>query len=203
MIGCSPGNDSSNSNQNATSYESTKKMVTDILKSEDGQKAIVDMIADDSTQKLYVIHDDTVKTAVEETLTADEGKDFWSRMFSDQEFVKSFSETIMEQQEDIFKRLMADSEYQKKMLELFGNPEFSKLVQAQLKSQQFKGHLEESIQETIESPLFQAQITEIIVKHAKEIAGGKEGEESPKPESGESGSGGSGGGDSADSESSD
>ena len=174
MIGCSPGNNSSNNNQENNNYESTKKMVTDILKTEDGKKAIIDVLAEDSTQKIYVIHDETVKVAIEEALTSEKGKEFWSQMFGDQEFVKEFSESMMDQQEDVFKRLMGDSTYQEKLFELFENPEFGQLVQSQLKSQQFKSYLEESIQETLESPLFQAKVSEIIVQHAKDIAGEKD-----------------------------
>src|SRR5690625_3014892 len=90
-------------------------------------------------------------------------------MFSDHEFVKKFTEAMVDQQEDIFKRLMADSSYQEQMLELFSNPEYAQLIQSQLKSQQFKGHLEESIQETLESPLFKATVSEIIIQHAKKL----------------------------------
>ena len=175
LIGCN-----TNSNQSQSpDYETTKKMVTDIMKSEDGKKAIIEVIAEDSAQQLYVIQDDTVKTAIEEALTSEQGKEFWSKMFADHEFVKAFSEAMIHQQEDVFKRLMADASYQEKMLELFSNPEFGQIVQSQLKSQQFKGHLEESIQQTLESPLFQATVAKIVVQHAKKIVS----EDSGKSES--------------------
>lgn len=178
IIGCSPGNDQSNNNQE-NDYEATKKMVTDILKSEEGKTAIIEVIADDSAQQIYVINDDTVKTAIEEALTSEKGKTFWSQMFSDQDFVKEFSDAMIDQQEDVFKRLMSDAGYQEKMLEFFANPEFEQQIQELLKSQKFKGHLEESIQETLESPLFQAKVSEIIVQHAKKIVGedGEEGQD--------------------------
>ena len=172
--GCSPDNQQSQ-NQNFD-YETTKKMVLDLLKSEEGAQTITDVIANEQTQETYVIHDDTVKTAVTENLTSDKGKEFWSKMFSDHEFVKKFTEAMVDQQEDIFKRLMADSSYQEQMLELFSNPEYAQLIQSQLKSQQFKGHLEESIQETLESPLFKATVSEIIIQHAKKIVSEDSGE---------------------------
>lgn len=182
---------SGNSNQSQSpDYEATKKMVTDLMKSEDVKKAIVEIIAEDSAQQLYVIHDDTVRTAIEEALTSEKGKEFWTKMFTDHEFVKTFSEAMISQQEDVFKRLMADSAYQEKMLELFENPDFGKLIQSQLKNQQFKSHLEESIQQTLESPLFQATVAEIVVQHAKKIvaeeSGGSEGESGQGSESSES-----------------
>ena len=184
---------SGNSNQSQSpDYEATKKMVTDLMKSEDVKKAIVEIIAEDSAQQLYVIHDDTVRTAIEEALTSEKGKEFWTKMFTDHEFVKTFSEAMISQQEDVFKRLMADSAYQAKMLELFENPDFGKLIQSQLKNQQFKSHLEESIQQTLESPLFQATVAEIVVQHAKKIVGeessGSEGESGQGSENDDSGS---------------
>ena len=129
LIGCSPNSNQSQSQ--SPDYETTKKMVLDILKSEAGTKTITDVIADDGTQQTYVIHDETVKTAVTENLTSEQGKEFWSKMFSDHEFVKEFSEAMIDQQEEIFKRLMADSSYQEQMIELFSNPEFTQLVQKQ------------------------------------------------------------------------
>ena len=87
---------------------------------------------------------------------------------------------------------MADSSYQEKMLELFANPEFGEMIQTQLKNQQFKGHLEEGIQQTLESPLFQATVAEIVVQHAKKIVGeessGSEGESGQGSENDDSGS---------------
>lgn len=181
---------SGNSNQSQSpDYEATKKMVTDLMKSEDGKKAIVEVIAEDSAQQLYVIQDDTVKTAIEEALTSEKGKEFWTKMFTDHEFVKAFSEAMISQQEDVFKRLMADSSYQEKMLELFANPEFGEMIQTQLKNQQFKGHLEESIQQTLESPLFQATVAEIVVQHAKKIVGEEGGGESGQESEGSESSG--------------
>src|SRR5690625_2406141 len=151
--GCSPDNQQSQ-NQNFD-YETTKKMVLDLLKSEEGAQTITDVIANEQTQETYVIHDDTVKTAVTENLTSDKGKEFWPKMFSDHEFVTKLTE---------------------QMVELFSNPEYAQLIQSQLKSQQFKGHLEESIQETLESPLFKATVSEIIIQHAKKIVSEDSGE---------------------------
>jgi len=168
LTACS-GNDESANKED--SYETTKKMVTDILKTDDGKQSIIDVLSDEEAQKMYVIEDKIVKQSVEDALTSDKGKDFWTKMFSDPEFVKSFSEAMMEQQADVFKRLMADSTYQEKMLELLANPEMEEQLLTVLKGQQFKVHLEKTIQETFESPLFQAKIAEILVSQADKLIG--------------------------------
>ncbi|MBM7542745.1 spore germination lipoprotein GerD [Amphibacillus cookii] len=180
LMGCSPNNNSSNQEAN---YETTKKMVTDILKSDEGKESIVEVIADESTQQIYVIHDQIVQSAIEEALTSEEGQEFWSNMFSDQEFVKEFSDAMISQQEDVFKRLMSDASFQEKMLELLANPEIDEQMLGLMKSQQFKSHLEESIQETLESPLFQAKVSEIVVDHAKKIMEAKDEQASEDQES--------------------
>ncbi|SEO74036.1 spore germination protein D [Amphibacillus marinus] len=162
-------NNSSSGNGQEGNYDSTKKMVTDILKSEDGKKAIVEVLGDESTQQMYVINDQLVRQAVEQSLTAEEGKGFWSNMFTDTEFVTAFSEAMIAQHEDVLTRLMSDSAYQEKMLELFNNPEVHDQIRGQLKSQQFKTHLEETIQETLASPLFEAKVSEIIIRNAQTL----------------------------------
>ena len=70
-----------------------------------------------------------------------------------------------------------------------------------MKSQQFREHLEETIQQTFESPLFQSKIQDILLKAAskkeKKETGGdsqSEGESGSGGEGGQSGGGSEGGG---------
>lgn len=167
LLGCTSPNGGSNGQEN--NYETTKKMVTDILKTDEGKQTIAEILADEETQQAYVIHDQVVKSTLEEVLTSEQGKTFWSKMFSDQEFVKEFAEAMSTQHEEVFKRLMGDATFQGKMLELLANPEVDAQIISLLKSQQFKVELENNIKEILESPLFKAQVAEILVKNAKEI----------------------------------
>ncbi|WP_186576135.1 spore germination lipoprotein GerD [Aquibacillus kalidii] len=171
-------------------YDSVKKMVTDILKTDEGKKAITDVLTDDEMQKTFVLESKLVKDSVAEALTGDKGKEYWKKMFDDPKFVESFGKTLQKQQEDVIKGLMSDSEYQKKMLELLENPEMEDQMLSVLKGQKFREHLEKTIQETLDSPMFKAQMTEIILNAAKEMQSteGSGGEA-------ESGGGGESGGD--------
>nr|WP_153738470.1 spore germination lipoprotein GerD [Aquibacillus halophilus] len=174
------GNGGTNGEQ--ANYDETKKMVTDILKTDEGKKAITDVLADEEMQKTFVIESKTVEESVSKTLTSEEGKEFWKKMFEDPKFVESFAKTIQTQQEDVIKGLMSDSEYQKKMLELFQNPEMEEQMLTVITSQKFREHLEKTIQETMDSPLFKAKMTDIILKAAEEMkpageSGGGGGEE--------------------------
>lgn len=181
-----------NQGQEQTDYEKTKKMVVDILQTEDGKKAMGEMLKDEKLKEELVIQSDVVKSSINETLVSDKGKEMWKSLFEDPSFVKGYTEAIQDEQTKWLKDLMNDAEYQGKILELLQNPEISALILSTLKSQQFRSHLEETIQQTLETPLFQAKIQEILLKAAEEQA--KQGGGGGGGESGGSGGGGEGGG---------
>jgi len=60
-------------------YEETKKMVVDILKTDDGKKALQEVLKDESMKNEIIMNDDTVKKAIESTLTSDKEKSFGRR----------------------------------------------------------------------------------------------------------------------------
>src|SRR5690625_1718876 len=90
----------------------------------------------------------------------------WKKLFEDPEFAKTFSESLAEEQKKLFKALMNDASFQKQMIELLQNPQISQQTLTIMKSQQFREHLEETIQQTLESPLFQVKMEEILLKAA-------------------------------------
>ncbi|GGN62226.1 spore germination lipoprotein GerD [Oceanobacillus indicireducens] len=151
-------------------YEQTKKMVVDILQTEDGKKALTELFQDEKVKQELTIQSDEVKSAINEVLVSDKGKEMWQSLFKDPSFVKGYTEAIQKEQTKWMKNLMNDAEYQKQVLELLQNPEVTALILATLKSQQFRAHLEETIQQTLETPLFQARIQEILLKAAEEQA---------------------------------
>ncbi|MFD1039117.1 spore germination lipoprotein GerD [Virgibacillus byunsanensis] len=177
-------------------YDTTKKMVVDILQTEEGKKALKEILADEKLKQELVINSDVVKESVNSVLVSEKGKEMWKKMFEDPEFVKTYAESMSDEQKKLMKDLLKDSEYQKQMLELLQNPEITDQMLSVLKGQQFRAHLEETIQQTLESPLFQAKIQEILLKAAEKQGGGggQQGGGSGEGESGGGDSGGSGGG---------
>lgn len=178
-----------------TDYDTTKKMVVDILQTEDGKKALKELMTDEEMKKELIIESDIVKNAIDQVLTSEKGKEMWSKLFEDPTFLEKFATSMSEEQKKLMKSLMNDSEFQKQMLELLQDPEMNKQMLSLMKSQEFRAHLEETIQETLETPLFQAKITEILLKAAE-----KQSQEQSDSE-GEKGEGGgeSGGNDESDS----
>ncbi|WP_026907653.1 spore germination lipoprotein GerD [Paucisalibacillus globulus] len=181
-----------------TDYDATKKMVVDILQTEDGKKALGEILADEKMQQKLVIESTTVKQAIDETLTSEKGAEMWKKLFEDPKFVETFYKSVEEDQKKLMKSLMNDSEYQKQMMDLLKNPEMEEATIQSLKSQQFRAHLEETIQQTLESPLFQAKMQEILLKAAEEQSKGQSNGGDSKGQGGGGGGqgGGSGGGES-------
>ncbi|KGP70936.1 spore germination lipoprotein GerD [Pontibacillus yanchengensis] len=198
------GNSSSGGEQ--PQYETTKKMVVDILKTDDGKKAITEVLNDDKMKQQVVLESDVVKKSIEETITSDKGKKFWTKLFENPQFSKTFAQSMTEEQKKLTKDLMSDSEYQKSMLEILQNPEITNQMLTVMKSQQFRAHLEKTIEETMNTPMFKAKMSEIVLKAAEEMkssSGGEKsegegegqgGDQQSKSGEGSSGAGGSQGG---------
>ncbi|MFD2627655.1 spore germination lipoprotein GerD [Oceanobacillus kapialis] len=194
ITGCSGGNASGEEGD----YEATKKMVVDILQTEDGKKALGEIMADEKMKQELVIQSDVVKKSINEALVSEKGAEMWSTLFKDPKFVEGYAKSMEEEQKKLMKSLMNDSDYQKQMLELMQNPEITEQMLSTLKGQQFRSHLEETIQQTLETPTFQAKMQDILLKAAEKQGSGQQqqGGEQSQQESGGGGGGGdqSGGG---------
>lgn len=150
-------------------YETTKKMVVDILKTDEGKKAMTQVLTDDKMKQQIVLDSEVVKKALEETVASEKGKKFWKELFSNPQFTQTFAKSMTEQQKKVMKELMNDSQFQKSMLELMKNPEMEKQMTSVMTSQQFREHLEKTIQETMNTPMFKAKMSEIVLKAAEEM----------------------------------
>ncbi|WP_100012736.1 spore germination lipoprotein GerD [Lentibacillus sediminis] len=190
MSACAGGNAAQGSE---AEYDTTKKMVVDILQTEEGKKAIQDIITNGQLKQELVMESDTVKQAINETLTSDKGTEMWTKLFEDPKFVEGFAKSMSEEQKKLMKDLMKDSEYQQQMIDLLKDPQMTEQLVSVLKSQEFRSHLEETIQQTLETPTFQAKIQEILLKAAEKQGSGQGGGGQQGGGSG-SGSGGGGGG---------
>lgn len=187
FTGCS-GNETSGGELD---YEQTKKMVVDILKTDDGKKALQEVMSDDGMKQKLVMDQKIVTDTIEKTLTSEKGTDFWQKSFEDPKFAESIAKSMKKENEKLLKDLMKDPEYRGMMIEILKDPELEKELTNVLKSKEYREHLQTVISETFESPLFKVKIQSILIKAAEEIkTTGKSGE-------GDKG-GGEGGGDSGD-----
>ncbi|MDX8047316.1 spore germination lipoprotein GerD [Gracilibacillus sp. S3-1-1] len=182
IAGCG-GEGGAAANKEQEGYEGTKKMVADILKTDDGKKAITEVLTSEDMKQTYVIESKAMKEAVQEALTSEKGKEFWEKMFNDPKFVESFAMSLQDKQEDVTKNLMSDSTYQEKLMEVLSNPEMEQQTMTLLTSQEFRSHLEKVMEETFQSPMFQAKIADLLLQAAKEMKPSSSGEESNSQQS--------------------
>jgi spore germination protein D len=151
-------------------YDETKKMVVDILKTDDGKKAIEDVMSNDGMKEKLVMDQTVVANTIEQTLTSEKATEFWKKTFSDTKFAKSVAKNMRSENEKLLKDLMNDPEYRGMMIEVFKEPEIQKEMADAVKSKEYREHLQTVITETLDSPLFKAKIEELLLKAAEDAA---------------------------------
>jgi len=154
-------------------YEQTKKMVVDILKTDEGKKAIQEVMSDEKIKQELIMDQAVVKQTIEQTLVSTKGEDFWKKMLSDPKFAESFAKSMKTEHERLLKDLMKDPEYQGMVIDILKNPEVEKSMITVMKSRDFRGHLQTVMTETFSSPLYQARIQGLLIKAAEEMQKGK------------------------------
>ncbi|MED4018123.1 spore germination lipoprotein GerD [Sutcliffiella cohnii] len=192
MVGCAPNDQGGGQ----ADYDQTKKMVVDILKTDEGKKAIQEVLQDEELKQELVLDQQIVSQSIEQTLTSENGAKFWTKIFQDPKFAESFSKSMEKEHEQLIKDLMKDPEYQGLMMQILQDPEMQQQYIKIMSSKEMRSHLQQVITETFESPLFKAKIQEILLKGAEEMQGGQQGQggEQQQGGGGQGESGGGGGG---------
>lgn len=148
-------------------YDQTKKMVVDILQTDEGKKVLQEIITDDKMKQHLIMDSDVVEQSIKDTFESKESANMWKELFEDPAFVESYQKSMNDEQKKLFKSLMHDATFQNQMLDLLQNPEITNQMLIVLKGQQFREHLEKTIQETIETPLFQSKIQHLLLEAAE------------------------------------
>lgn len=161
-------------------YEETKKMVVDILKTDDGKKALQEIMADDGMKEKLVMDQTVVTDTIEKTLASEKGAEFWKKQFEDPKFAEAMAKGMQKEHEELLKNLMKDPEYRTMMIGLMKDPELTKEVTTVLKSNEYRKEIQSVMTETFESPLYKAKIEDILLKAATEQAKGEEKKEEDK-----------------------
>ena len=165
-------------------YDQTKKMVVDILKTDEGKKAIEQVMNEEEVKQQLIMDQAIVKDTIQNTLTSEKGSEFWKKIFEDPKFAESFAKSLQKEQEQIIKQLMKDPDFQKSLIELFQNPEMEKQMLTALKSQEYRSHVQKIMTETFESPLYKAKIQDLLLKAAEEVDQGNKGKQEGSEEEG-------------------
>lgn len=172
ITGCAGGTSQVESKLN---YEETKKMLVDILHTDDGKKAIHEIMTDDKIKKQLIMDQSVVSDTIQKTLVSKEGTDFWKNSLKDPKMASALAKGMRTENEKLLKDLMKDPEYRSMMVEVFKEPEMQKEMADALKGKDFRLHLQAVIAESMQSPLFKSEMQDLLLQAAKEAAKGDKG----------------------------
>lgn len=173
-------------------YKEIKSMVIDILKTEEGKKAIeeVQKSGEQNSGKIMQMlsspEGQQIKIAVKEVLTDPAYPEQLKQMMTDPKFAGEFAKAVQKENEEIHKHLMKDPEYQTLLLEVMKHEDFKKIILEVLKSKEYRQQSMTIMKEAIENPLFRVELMDMMKKVLEE-------ESKPKEEK-QGWSGGGGGG---------
>ncbi len=162
----------SETSSNSEGYEPTKTMILDVLKSEDGKKALREILSDDKMKDLLIMDQKVVKEAVQQTIISDKGKQFWKKAFKDPTFAAAYAKALKDEHQTLLKDLLKDPSYRKLLLEVLQDHEMEKEFEKAFKSTESRKVIKETIIETLQSPLVQSELMKIFKEGKGE---GKEG----------------------------
>ncbi|WP_372814402.1 spore germination lipoprotein GerD [Paenibacillus sp.] len=183
------GSDTQASGANGNAYKDTKSMVLDILKTEDGRKAIQEATIHENSRLQLLSAGDTqqLQLAVKDVLVDTQSNQFLQNMISDPKFAGQFAKAIEKDTKKLQKDLMKDPEYQKQMLDAMKSPDFETMLLDTMKTTPYRTQVKTVIQESLQSPLFRLELMDLMKKVLQE-------ESMPKQQAQQAGQNGGGDG---------
>ncbi|MDT8862244.1 spore germination lipoprotein GerD [Alkalihalobacillus sp. MEB130] len=149
-------------------YESTKKMMVDMLQTDEGKQAIQEVMSDEELKGEIVMDNAFVRETIQQTLTSEAGRQFWQDVMQDPEFAQTFAESMQAENEKLLKSLMKDPEYQAMMITVLQDPEMEDAFLETMKSKEYRTQVMAIMSESFESPYFVAKINEILTRVAEQ-----------------------------------
>ncbi|MCQ2010512.1 MAG: spore germination lipoprotein GerD [Sporolactobacillus sp.] len=174
LAGCGNG-------QKPPTYQENKKMVLDLLKTDDGKDTIRDLLKDSEMRQAIVLDDPIVRKTVVQTLTTEQGQKLWRQLFNDPDFSEQLAKTMESENEKLLKQMMKDPGYQGMMMDILKTPEMQQQYLSLLKTKPFRGQIEQTIGELMATPLYKKRLADAIIAALK-----KEQEKSESQQSSES-----------------
>lgn len=199
LSACSPGGGGGGGQaQSKPDYKEMKQMVVDILQTEDGKKAIRDVLKHPEFRQQIVVNDEMVRSTVERTLTDPKNQKQFSEMLKDPRVAGAFAKAFQREQRQLHKDLMKDPEYLKAWKDALRDPEFQKIFLDLMDTPQFRQHLMRVMKDALQSPYFRLEVMELMQKASEDMLTrqkkGKKGEASGGGGGQQGGGGGGGGG---------
>lgn len=202
-------------------YKDEKTMVLDILKSAEGKKAIESALSGEDSSggqgsegggqgaeggggssgggkgKMKTLNtSDTkeLKMVVKEVLTNPENGKFMQSMMQDPKFAGEFAKATQKETKQLYMDLMKDPDYQKELLDVMKNQEFQTILMNTLKTMKSRQQMKIIVQDTMQSPLFKAELVTLLKKSVEEYLQESEKKQQKQGKGQGGGEGGGGGG---------
>ncbi|MDR0271297.1 spore germination lipoprotein GerD [Paenibacillus sp.] len=193
-------------------YKDMKTMVVDILKSDEGKKAVEDVMKQSGKgssggggqgmgmQMMTTQATEQIRTAVKDTVTSPEYKKEFEKIMTDPQFAGDFAKAISSQNKQLHMQLIKDPTYQKAVSDIMKSPEVMKMFLDLTKTPEYRKQSMTVMQEAMQNPLFKMEVMSLLKDvvtqelQPKVEKGGKKGGGGEKKDKGKEGGGGGGGG---------
>lgn len=149
-------------------YQETKKMFIDMLKTDEGKKAIQDILKDQKTKEKIIMDNKLIKETITETLTSEKGKKYLQKLLSDPDFSNKLAKAMQKNNEEMLKSLMKDPTYQAMMMDILKAPNMESEYLNLMKTKPYREQMQKVIMDTVSSPLFATQLSDALKKAVQE-----------------------------------
>ncbi|MFE4714390.1 MULTISPECIES: spore germination lipoprotein GerD [Paenibacillus] len=168
------GGEQSSSSSGQGGYKEMKTMVVDILKSDDGKKAVEEALSSPSSgggegggsgmsMKMVPLQTtEQIRVAVKDTLTAPEYKKELEKIMTDPKFAGEFAKAINAQSKELHQQLIKDPTYQKSVGEIMKSPEMTKMYLDLTKTPDYRKQTMTIMQDAMQNPLFRMEVLNLL-----------------------------------------
>ncbi|MBE9917324.1 spore gernimation protein [Paenibacillus donghaensis] len=153
-----------------TDYKEMKTMVVDILKSDEGKKAVEDALKQSGggssggpgMQMMTAQATDQIRSAVKDTITSPEYKKEFEKIMTDPQFAGDFAKAISTQNKQLHMQLIKDPSYQKAVSDIMKSPEVMKMFLDLTKTPEYRKQSMTVIQEAMQNPMFKIEVMSLL-----------------------------------------
>lgn len=159
-------------------YKEMKSMVVDILKSDEGKKAVEEALkgsgssggegGSTSMKMLSAQSGEQIRTAVKDTLVSEEYKKEIEKIMTDPKFAGEFAKAINAESKQLHQQLIKDPTYQKSVQDILKSPEVMKSFLDLTKTSDYRKQSMTIMQEAMQNPLFRMEVLELLKSVVKD-----------------------------------
>ena len=152
-------------------YKEMKTMVVDILKSDEGKKAVEEAINGNrgssgsgsmGMKMLSQQSGDQIRMAVKDTLVSEEYKKEIEKIMTDPQFAGDFAKAVSSESKQLHLQLIKDPTYQKSIEDILKSPEVMKSFLELTKTSDYRKQSMAIMQEAMQNPLFRVEVLQLL-----------------------------------------